>query len=170
MSRYALAFSSGLRLEKAMDFVTDRLNGVDGLGAIFPAIANTIMAFDALAYPHDQSEFANAREALRRLLILKDDFGYCQPCVSPVWDTGLASHALLEADVTGQDSIASRATEWLCDRQILDVVGDWSTNRGNLRPGGWAFSTAMTTTPTSTIPQWSLWLWTARIAASTVRQ
>ncbi len=132
-------FFKRLAIRKAMDFVTDRLNGVDGLGAIFPAIANTIMAFDALAYPHDQSEFANAREALRRLLILKDDFGYCQPCVSPVWDTGLASHALLEADVTGQDSIASRATEWLCDRQILDVVGDWSTNRGNLRPGGWAF-------------------------------
>jgi squalene-hopene/tetraprenyl-beta-curcumene cyclase len=27
----------------------------------------------------------------------------------------------------------------MMDRQILDVEGDWKVNRGNLRPGGWAF-------------------------------
>ena len=32
---------------------TERLNGEDGLGAIFPAMANSVMMFDALGYPPD---------------------------------------------------------------------------------------------------------------------
>jgi len=126
-------------INKAISFITERLNGVDGLGAIFPAIANTIMAFDALGYSRESTEFTNAREALCRLLILKENIGYCQPCVSPVWDTGLASHALLEAGLSGHDPVSARAGEWLRNRQILDVDGDWSKNRKSLRPGGWAF-------------------------------
>ena len=133
------SFLKRLAINKAIGFITERLNGVDGLGAIFPAIANTILAFDALGYSRECAEFTNAREALRRLLILKDDIGYCQPCVSPVWDTGLAYHALLESGLPGHDPVLTRAGEWLCSRQILDVEGDWSTNRRTLRPGGWAF-------------------------------
>src|SRR6202035_3906655 len=34
-------------IEKAVAFTKTRLNGEDGLGAIYPAIANTVMAFDA---------------------------------------------------------------------------------------------------------------------------
>ncbi len=37
-----------------------------------------------------------ARKSLDKLLVIKDDEAYCQPCVSPVWDTALACHALLE--------------------------------------------------------------------------
>ena len=29
--------------------------------------------------------------------MIGEDEAYCQPCVSPVWDTALACHALLEA-------------------------------------------------------------------------
>jgi squalene-hopene/tetraprenyl-beta-curcumene cyclase len=31
------------------------------------------------------------------------------------------------------------ALDWLKDRQILDVVGDWAAARPGVRPGGWAF-------------------------------
>jgi squalene-hopene/tetraprenyl-beta-curcumene cyclase len=31
------------------------------------------------------------------------------------------------------------AADWLKDRQILDVVGDWAAKAPNVRPGGWAF-------------------------------
>ena len=40
-----------LAIEKARHFVTERLNGDDGLGAIFPAMANSVLMFDALGYP-----------------------------------------------------------------------------------------------------------------------
>ncbi|MDH3772500.1 MAG: squalene--hopene cyclase, partial [Nitrospirota bacterium] len=35
-------------IQAAIDFITPRLNGEDGLGGIFPAMANTVMAFTAL--------------------------------------------------------------------------------------------------------------------------
>src|SRR3546814_18477403 len=35
-------------IETAMDFVKERLNGEDGLGGIFPAMANAAMAFHVL--------------------------------------------------------------------------------------------------------------------------
>src|SRR5260370_42467050 len=31
------------------------------------------------------------------------------------------------------------ALDWLVERQVLDVVGDWAAWRPGLRPGGWAF-------------------------------
>jgi len=32
-----------------------------------------------------------------------------------------------------------RAFDWLAEKQVLDVVGDWAGKRPGLRPGGWAF-------------------------------
>ncbi|NQU60735.1 MAG: squalene--hopene cyclase [Rhodospirillales bacterium] len=126
-------------IEKAMEFVTERLNGEDGLGGIFPAMANALMAFDALEYPQDHPDYVICRKAIDKLLVLHDDWGYCQPCLSPVWDTGLAAHAMLESGLTDDHPVMAAANEWLLGRQILDVEGDWKANRGYVRPGGWAF-------------------------------
>ncbi len=121
------------------DWVVERLNGVDGLGAIYPAMANSVMMFDCLGYPPDHPHRAIARESVERLLVVKEDEAYCQPCVSPVWDTALAAHAMLEVgDASAQES-AGRALDWLKERQILDTVGDWAEQRAGVRPGGWAF-------------------------------
>jgi squalene-hopene/tetraprenyl-beta-curcumene cyclase len=124
-------------IAKAMRFVTERLNGDDGLGGIYPAIANSVMMFDALGCPPDHQDAAIAWRAVRKLLVVQPDWAYCQPCLSPVWDTGLAGHAMAEL---GADTDAACA--WLNKLQILDVVGDWSVRRPGLRPGGWAFQYA----------------------------
>ena len=121
-------------IAKAVAFVTARLNGDDGLGGIYPAIANSAMMFDTLGYPADHPDAAIAWAALRKLLVIGPDSAYCQPCLSPVWDTGLAAHAMAEAGVDTEAACA-----WLAARQILAVAGDWSVRRPNLRPGGWAF-------------------------------
>jgi len=126
-------------INRALNFITERLNGEDGLGGIFPAMANALMAFDALEYPKDHPDYITCRKAIDKLLVLRDDWGYCQPCLSPVWDTGLASLAILESGLTEDDKMVSDANEWLRGRQILDVRGDWTSNRGHVRPGGWAF-------------------------------
>ena len=133
------AFVEKYAIDKAIDFITERLNGEDGLGAIFPAMANAVMVFDALGYDHDHPHYQIAREAIDKVLVFHGDSGYCQPCLSPVWDTALAAHALLEAGVSGSDDTMLRANDWLRDRQILDVVGDWAAQAPDLRPGGWAF-------------------------------
>lgn len=128
--------------EKATAFVTERLNGEDGLGAIFPAMANAVMMFDALGYPTQHPHRLVARASVEKLLVERETEAYCQPCLSPVWDTALASHALME---TGRDDAfqsAQRGLEWLLPRQVLDVRGDWSEGREQLAPGGWAFQYA----------------------------
>ena len=85
-------------VERAVAFVTERLNGEDGLGGIYPAMANTVMMFDTLGYPPEHPDAAIAWAAVRKLLVEERDRAYCQPCLSPVWDTGLAGHALAEAE------------------------------------------------------------------------
>jgi squalene-hopene/tetraprenyl-beta-curcumene cyclase len=92
-------FSKSLRtraIEKAKGFVIEHLNGEDGLGAIFPAMANSVMMFDALGLPAYDPHRAIARKSIEKLLAVHAHEAYCQPCVSPVWDTGLACHAVLE--------------------------------------------------------------------------
>jgi squalene-hopene/tetraprenyl-beta-curcumene cyclase len=126
-------------IQKAVQFTVERLNGVDGLGAIFPAMANSVMMFDALGYRPDHPDRAAARRSVDRLLIVKDNEAYCQPCVSPVWDTALAAHALLEVGGEEAATRAGRALQWLKPRQVFDTLGDWAMTRPRVRPGGWAF-------------------------------
>jgi squalene-hopene/tetraprenyl-beta-curcumene cyclase len=126
-------------IAKARAFVDERLNGEDGLGAIFPAMANAVMMYDALGIPPEDPRRAIARASIEKLLIVKDEEAYCQPCLSPVWDTALAAHALLEASGEPCEAAAARGLAWLKPLQVLDVQGDWAEWRPEVRPGGWAF-------------------------------
>ncbi len=136
------AFPSVIRrraIDRAVAFVRERLNGDSGLGAIFPAMANTVMMFDALGYARDHPDFVTARKAIDRLLVVEAEEAYCQPCVSPVWDTALVCHALMETGDRAAFESAEQGLRWLKLRQVLDVQGDWALARPRVRPGGWAF-------------------------------
>lgn len=122
-----------------VDFVVERLNGEDGLGAIYPAMANSVMMFDCLGYAEDHPHRAIARQSVEKLLVIGEDEAYCQPCVSPVWDTALAAHAMLEAGGEENEARARAGLEWLKPLQVLDVRGDWAEVKPDVRPGGWAF-------------------------------
>jgi squalene-hopene/tetraprenyl-beta-curcumene cyclase len=129
-------------IDSAVAWVGERLNGEDGLGAIFPAMANSVMMYDVLGFSESDPQRAIARRSVEKLLAVHEHEAYCQPCVSPIWDTGLVCHALLE--VGGDHAVAQvkRGLDWLAPKQILDVRGDWIVRRPDLRPGGWAFQYA----------------------------
>jgi len=129
-------------IECAVAFVDERRNGEHGLGGIFPAMAYTVMMFDALGYARDDPRIVEARRAIDSLLVQRADEAYCQPCVSPVWDTVLACHALLEVDSERAVARARKGLVWLRRRQILDTAGDWSGQRPTTAPGGWCFQYA----------------------------
>jgi squalene-hopene/tetraprenyl-beta-curcumene cyclase len=138
-------FPKGLRqsaIDKAVAFVTERLNGEDGLGAIFPAMINSVLMFDLLGFPEDDPNVILARRSIEKLLVVKEDEAYCQPCVSPVWDTALMAHALMEVGGSDVDASVERALNWLKPLQVLDVKGDWAVKRPSVPPGGWAFQYA----------------------------
>jgi len=126
-------------IERAKEFVLERLNGEDGVGAIFPPMINTVQMFDALGFDENYPPRAIARKSIENLLVIKEDEAYCQPCVSPVWDTALSSHALLEVGDEQAVEQAKKGLAWLAPLQILDVKGDWAEKRPDVRPGGWAF-------------------------------
>jgi squalene-hopene/tetraprenyl-beta-curcumene cyclase len=126
-------------IDSALAFIEERLNGEDGMGAIYPPMANIVMMYDALGKPADYPPRAVTRRGLDKLLVIGEHEAYCQPCVSPVWDTTLTCHAMLEAGSEEAVSSAKQGLDWLLPRQVLDVKGDWAVKRPQVRPGGWAF-------------------------------
>ncbi len=126
-------------IENALDWFTERLNGEDGLGGIFPAMVNAYEAMLLLGMPKDHPNVVVARQAIDKLLVIKDDYAYCQPCLSPVWDTALAALALIESDKDGNKESLTNAFNWLKSKQLTDEPGDWQVSRPGLPGGGWAF-------------------------------
>jgi squalene-hopene/tetraprenyl-beta-curcumene cyclase len=126
----------------ALDWTLERLNGEDGLGAIFPAMVNALEAMTILGFPPDEPRRATAKRALEKLLVVNGASAYCQPCVSPVWDTALACLALQATDDAEAQAASVRALDWLRSKQLLDEPGDWRVSRPALAGGGWAFQFA----------------------------
>ena len=128
--------------QRALSWTLERLNGADGLGAIFPAMVNALEALTVLGMAGDDPRRVLAKRALQKLLVESEASAYCQPCVSPVWDTSLAALAMQECGGTTALAASVRALDWLQMRQLLDEPGDWRVNRPDLRGGGWAFQFA----------------------------
>lgn len=126
-------------VRKAEAWIIERLNGTGGLGAIFPAMVNAYEALGCLGYPADHAYRQTAKAAIEKLLVIGEQSAYCQPCVSPVWDTALACLALQEVGNKSTQIEVIRALDWLKDRQLLDAPGDWREYRPDLQGGGWPF-------------------------------
>lgn len=137
LDRFAPSILRKKALEKARAWMTERM-GKGGLGAIFPAMANAVMALKILGCPEDHPDFKRGMAALDDLLIQHGDEEFCQPCVSPVWDTCLSLSALMEEGLPRDHEAAANAAGWLFERQIL-APGDWSKKSPKCAPGGWAF-------------------------------
>lgn len=127
-------------IREAEHWILDRTRHTDGLGAIYPAMMYTIMAFEALGYPDDHPDLIEAIRHFDSLILEGEDRFEFQPCLSPVWDTAIAAFALGEA---GQSVPAglTRTADWLLDKEVRRK-GDWSVKRPDLLPSGWAFEFA----------------------------
>jgi squalene-hopene/tetraprenyl-beta-curcumene cyclase len=126
-------------IRRAESWMLERLNGEDGLGAIFPAMVNALEAMVVLGYPTDDPRRVTAKRALEKLLVSNVANAYCQPCVSPVWDTALACLAMQATGGAAAHTGWARGLDWLKTKQLLDEPGDWRDRRPSLKGGGWAF-------------------------------
>ncbi len=133
-------------LQKAAAWMLEHMNGTGGLGAIYPAMANSIFALRSLGYPADHPLVTKALgeiEALEVYSAVKDGHRevetlHLQPCFSPVWDTSLLMNALVEAGLRPDHSALVKAAAWLRARQTT-TPGDWKMSAPSAEPGGWAF-------------------------------
>ncbi len=138
MDRFAPRVIRKRALARAERWIIERMQGEGGLGAIFPAMANAVMALKILGYPEDHPDFIRGMKALEDLLVRHEDEVFCQPCVSPIWDSCLSLSALLEEGLPPDHKSINTAVDWLLEKQVL-APGDWSEKVPRLEPGGWAF-------------------------------
>jgi squalene-hopene/tetraprenyl-beta-curcumene cyclase len=125
-------------IRKCQEWMTERFDGSDGLGAIYPSMQYAIMALDQLGYSKEHQERRRAQAEFDKLMVDSDTSGFFyQPCFSPVWDSAIAGFALGEAGVPAKNSL-ERLADWLLSKEVRRK-GDWSVKRPNVEPSGWAF-------------------------------
>lgn len=90
-----------LAIQRAKDWIIERMNGEDGLGGIYPAMAAAYQALLLLGMDKNDPILVTGKKAIDKLLVINEHDAYCQPCLSPVWDTSLAALALQESDKAG---------------------------------------------------------------------
>jgi squalene-hopene/tetraprenyl-beta-curcumene cyclase len=135
-----------MALKRAEKWMLERFEKSDGLGAIYPAMLNALIALACLGYTPDDPQFIRAMDEFEKLGIdnPEGEPNYptptfrMQPCSSPVWDTAQAVYALGEAGVEKTDPRMVQAADWLMSKEVR-TKGDWSKSLPNVQPGGWYF-------------------------------
>jgi squalene-hopene/tetraprenyl-beta-curcumene cyclase len=145
---YARHAHKGLR-RKAMDraaaWILARQEADGGWGGIQPPWVYSLLALHLLGYKDDHPAMVKGFDGLEGFLVHESTpdgvIRRLEACQSPVWDTGLAMIAMLDAGVPADDPALTKAADWLVGEEIT-VKGDWSVQRPSLAPGGWAFEFA----------------------------
>jgi len=133
-------------LKKAEKWMLERFERSDGLGAIYPAMLNAIVALRNLGYSADDPQVIRAMDEFEKLGIdcpngtpdYPTPTFRMQPCFSPVWDTAQVLSTLGEAGVPKTDPRLLRAADWLLSKEVRHK-GDWAEKVKNVEPGGWYF-------------------------------
>ncbi len=132
-------------LKEAERWMIEHMDGDGGLGAIYPAMANSIFALRALGYATDHPLIQKALSEIEQLEIHSNSTNtsvpsmlHLQPCHSPVWDTALTMNALIEGGMVLTHPALKKADAWLrsCQSQ---KIGDWIVSSPKAKPGGWGF-------------------------------
>ena len=134
-----------LAMKRAEKWMLERLEMTDGLGAIYPAMLNAIVALRCLGYSEDDPQVIRARDEFEKLGIeqpatpeMPEPTFRMTPCMSPVWDTAQAVYALGEAGVPRNHPRMLKAVDWMLAKEVRHK-GDWAVKVPNTEPGGWYF-------------------------------
>ena len=135
-----------MALKKAEQWMLEHFEKSDGLGAIYPAMLNAIVALVYLGYSKDDPQVIRAMDEFEKLGIDRPNGepGYptptfrMQPCFSPVWDTAQVLSTLGEVGMDRTDERLVKAADWLLSKEIR-YKGDWSHNVKNVEASCWCF-------------------------------
>ena len=133
-------------LKRAEQWMLDHLEKSDGLGAIYPAMLNAIIALRYLGYSPDDPQVIRAMDEFEKLGIDRPEGepGFptptfrMQPCFSPVWDTAQVLSTLGDAGIARNDERMVKAADWLLSKEIR-YKGDWYHNVKVEDPSCWCF-------------------------------
>lgn len=127
-----------LAIKRAQNWMVDRFDDSDGLGAIFPPIIWSVVALKCLGYDEAGTEIQQALSELEKLGITEQGVTRLQPCKSPVWDTAIATIALRDAGVPWNHEAIRRSRKWLLSKEVKRR-GDWAVRNPETQAAGWFF-------------------------------
>ena len=130
-----------LAIEKAEKWILQRLEKSGGLGAIWPAMVNSVIAMKCLGYRDEHPDYRRALLEIEKLEVHDKETLHMQPCVSPVWDTPWSIMALSESGLSNDHPALIKAGQWLLKREVKSF-GDWSLKNPVEEPSGWYFQFA----------------------------
>ncbi len=125
-------------LVTAERWLLDRQEADGSWAGIQPPWVYAILALRALGYPIDHPVIESALHGFASFTREEDGMLWTEPCLSPVWDTGLAAMALLDSGMPADHASLVQAGEWLLQEQVF-AGGDWQVKNPDTPPGGWAF-------------------------------
>lgn len=128
----------GWSLRATDRWMRQHLAETDGLGAIFPAMLNAVLALRGLGYSDGHPLYEQSIRELERLQVPDGQGLKVQPCFSPVWDTALVMYVLGRSGESRVVPPLKRAADWLLAREVR-ICGDWAVKNPHGKPGGWAF-------------------------------
>jgi squalene-hopene/tetraprenyl-beta-curcumene cyclase len=127
-------------IRQAEQWMLERTQDTDGLGAIYPPMMYIIMALDLLGYGPDHPHRVEAEKQFNALMVNDGERFFFQPCFSVVWDAGIAAYALGESIEPPREALR-KCADWLLTKEVRKK-GDWSVKRPNSEPSGWYFEFA----------------------------
>jgi squalene-hopene/tetraprenyl-beta-curcumene cyclase len=144
--RMPLSWLRDKALHRAATWMLEHIKGSGGLGAIYPAMANSIVALRCLGYQADDPLVQKALREIEDLEVYdavaigdqRVEALHLQPCHSPIWDTSLLMNALIEAGMAQDHPSLQKGGVYLLSRQTK-AVGDWIFSSPQAKPGGWYF-------------------------------
>jgi squalene-hopene/tetraprenyl-beta-curcumene cyclase len=128
-------------LARAEQWILARQEADGSWGGIQPPWVYSLIALTLRGYGLDHPAVRRGLSGLDAFTVHEDGFRRIEACQSPVWDSALATIALLDAGVPAADPALGAVGDWLAGEEI-GIRGDWAVRRPRLKPSGWAFEFA----------------------------
>ena len=125
-------------LATAERWLLDRQEADGSWAGIQPPWIYAVLALRGLGYQLDHPVMQRALDGFKAFMREADGMVWVEPCVSPVWDTGLAAIALLDSGLPASHPALLSSGRWLLREQVFSG-GDWQVKNPDTKPGGWAF-------------------------------
>ncbi|MEU5025435.1 squalene--hopene cyclase [Streptomyces milbemycinicus] len=126
-------------LRSCARWIVERQENDGCWGGIQPPAVYSLIALHLLGYDLDHPVMRAGLDSLDRFAVWREDGSrMIEACQSPVWDTCLATIALVDAGLAPDHPALIKAADWMLDEQVTRP-GDWSVRRPGLPSGGWAF-------------------------------
>ena len=137
--RFPIGPARSLAIKRAEKWMIERFKESGGLGAILPAMMNSVIALKCLGYKEDHELVKDGIHELDLLEIFDEQAGTIrvQPCVSPVWDSCISVYALGQTGLDPAHPKMKQGASWLLSKQTK-LPGDWAVHNP-APPGGWYF-------------------------------